>query len=79
MSFQSFAGPLAFTLFIGAARADATPAQRQALQERLMPLLPRYRSEGDEGPIRAAVRDVMGVDWKPTGQWREWISKLDVS
>lgn len=68
---------LALTLLFGAANADATSAQREALRTRVLPLLPYYKDVGDETQLRAALRDVMGVDWEPTGAWATALARLN--
>jgi hypothetical protein len=68
---------LAFTLFIGAAHADATPPQRVLLRQRVIPLMGRYKADGDERPVRAAVRDVMGTTWAPSGDWAVFLEGME--
>lgn len=67
---------LAFTLFIGAARADATAEQVGRLRAEVMPLLDAYRVTGDESPVRQKVREIMGAGWEPTGDWAAQIGRL---
>jgi hypothetical protein len=66
---------LALTMLVGAANWDATPEQREKLRTRLTPLLQRYKEDGNEAHIRAALRDVMGVQWKPTGDWATFLKE----
>lgn len=61
---------LRFVMYVGAANSAATPAQRAELRRRVTPLLEGYRATGNEGPVRAAIRDVMGAHWKPGTEWR---------
>jgi len=68
---------LTFTMFVGAAHADATPAQRERIRQRVIPLLGRYKADGDETPVRAAIRDVMGAEWSPSGDWATFLNKWD--
>ena len=68
---------LALTLFVGAAHADGTPEQRERLRQRVIPLMGRYKADGDERPVRAAVRDVMGPAWTPTGDWSLFLGMLE--
>lgn len=69
----TLAEALRLTLLIGAAHADATPVQREQLRQRLTPLLRRYRADGDDTHLRAALRDVMGPTWAPSGEWANFL------
>jgi hypothetical protein len=70
-------GPvLAFLWYLGAAKADGTPEQREALRTTVTPLIAEFRRTGDTAPIRAAVRSVMGADWAPSGEWAQAIDNL---
>jgi hypothetical protein len=64
-----FGEALRFVLYVGAANAAATPAQRAELRRRVRPLMEGYRASGHEGPVRAAIRDVMGAAWTPSEEW----------
>lgn len=70
---MSLSTELAFVFMIGAANADGTPEQRAALRRRVKPLLDQYRVDGNHDPVVAALRDVMGAEWKPSGEWAEAI------
>lgn len=74
--FGPFVEPLAFALYIGAAMEAGDPMQRVRVKARVLPLLPQYRADGDERLIRAVIRDVLGAEWVPTGEWQAWIDKL---
>jgi hypothetical protein len=67
---------LRFVLFLGAAMHDANTEQRKQLREKVNPLLERYRVTGHEVLVRIAVRDVMGQDWRPSGDWKKQIDLL---
>lgn len=73
---MSFTESLAFVLYVGAARSAATPVQRDALRARVIPALGIYRATGNEGPVRAVIRDVMGATWEPDAEWKTMIDKL---
>lgn len=66
---MSLSTELAFVFMIGAANADGTPEQRRALRRRVKPLLEQYRVDGRQDPVLAVLRDVMGAEWKPSGDW----------
>jgi hypothetical protein len=67
---------LAFTLFIGAARADATVAQQEELTRVLTPLLVELRHTNNAEEIMRTVQRVMGPTWAPGDEWRTMISNL---
>lgn len=68
---------MALVLFIGAARAEATPEQLEQLRERVKPAMHgRYKRTGDESEVRAIVADIMGADWEPNAEWAVWIDRL---
>jgi hypothetical protein len=72
----SLADGLAFTLWVGAANADATPEQRRRIQDSIPIALEHYVVDGDEMPVRTIIQIVMGPDWKPTGEWADFIASL---
>jgi hypothetical protein len=73
----SFRGWLAFTLYLGAAVAEATPDQRAALQREVKPLIAELRESNAAAPkILNVVTRVMGPEWHPTGEWEQFISNL---
>lgn len=77
---MSFTSSLALTLYVGAANHDATPEQRQRLRETVMPEMRQvYAPTGDESTVRAAVLEVMGADWAPSGDWKRQIDALEGS
>jgi hypothetical protein len=68
---------LRLVLLVGAARADAAPDQLDALRERIPAAMRgQYVSTGDEAEVRAVLLEVMGHDWKPSGQWAAQIDRL---
>jgi len=73
---MSLAEGMAFVLYVGAARAAATPAQCEQLRARMPAALQVYRDTGSEGPMRAAIRDVMGSAWEPSGDWKKALDQL---
>lgn len=76
---MAFSGWLAFVMFIGAAKADATPEQAARLRDAVQPLIDDLRAGGDPTPILAAVVEAMGPDWTPSEEWRVWIDGLTAS
>lgn len=82
MNPRSVAGWLSFTLYVGAANADATPDQRDQLRERLGPLLPLIKSSNPgvwrpaAADILNAIGEVMGPDWRPRDEWNDQIKLL---
>ncbi|EWT05055.1 hypothetical protein N864_07585 [Intrasporangium chromatireducens Q5-1] len=73
----ALAESLRLVLLVGAARADATPEQLDALRDRIPEAMRgRYVSTGDETEVRAVLLDVMGRDWKPSGEWAAQIDRL---
>lgn len=67
---------LGLVLYVGAARADATPEQVEPLRAALSPVLEVYRETGDEQPVRRAVVSVLGEQWEPSGEWKQRIDAL---
>lgn len=65
-------------MFIGAASNDATPAQRLALQEEVLPVLQNPHFNAGDAMAQAILdtQSVMGAPWKPTGEWDDWILAL---
>lgn len=58
-----------------AAFADADPRQRLRLRTELPGLMDEYKVNGDIRPLVRKFREVMGEEWKPTGEWRRWINR----
>jgi hypothetical protein len=73
---MTFVASLAFTLFVGAARYDATPEQVSMLKAQIIPLLVAYKENGDETAVREAVHRIMGPQWKPNVDFRRQIVEL---
>lgn len=74
---MSWQGWLAFSLYIGAANAEATPAQRTLLRTALPPLIQELRVSREAAlPILQAVTRIMGPGWRPTGDWAHQIDLL---
>lgn len=63
-------GWLAFTLYVAAARAAATPVQLAALRDRVVPMFEQLRTSTQAVvPILDEVRHIMGAAWRPEGAW----------
>ncbi|MFC9555563.1 hypothetical protein ACFTWF_32530 [Rhodococcus sp. NPDC056960] len=60
---------LSFIMKVAAARQDATPDQLLQLRDRLVPRLREFQATGDTTLCEAILREIMGADWKPTGQF----------
>lgn len=73
---MTFAASLAFTLFVGAARYDATPEQASMMKAQIPPLLEAYKDTGDERHVREAVHRIMGPQWMPNNDFRRTIVEL---
>lgn len=71
---MAFSGHLALVMFIGAARADADPTQRDRLKAEIPPLLEEYG--GSPETVLRQVVEIMGPQWRPTGEWATWIDGL---
>lgn len=68
---------LAFTMVVGAARADATRAGKfEQLRQAVIPTIPEFRKTGDGRPIIRAIRSVLGEEWTPEGEWSDYIKSL---
>lgn len=78
-------GPwLAFSLFIGAARSDADPAQLNTLRNHVIPAI-RDLKRRDITPeetrrclavVLVRVQTIMGKDWQPQGEWMVAINSM---
>lgn len=80
MNMDAVTRALAFVMFVGAAREDASPDQRHRLGVVVPPLLKAYKAgEVEEETIRRAVRKIMGREWRPSARWREgfWGDAID--
>lgn len=73
---MAFSGHLALVMFIGAARADADPTQRDRLKAEIPPLLEEYGDGGSPETVLRQVVEIMGPQWRPTGEWATWIDGL---
>lgn len=65
-----------FVIFVGAAYHDATEDQRQKLNDKLPPLLDIYKETGREALVRIAIRDILGQQWAPSGDYKKQIDEL---
>lgn len=78
------AGYLAFTLFIGAARADADFDQLARLRAEVMPVIERLAAPklpvAEQRKLMYIVgtrlQDIMGKDWQPRDEWWSQIQAL---
>lgn len=69
---------LLVVMFIGAANQDATPEQRARLRGEALPPLKDETltaAQAYEKTVRTAAA-IMGPDWRPRGEWDEWITAL---
>jgi hypothetical protein len=77
MNIDSFVDLFAFTVYVTAAKADATAEQAEALRATILPLLDRFRAgDIDEDVIFRQVDEVMGPDWNPAGAWADQLDAL---
>lgn len=69
---------LLITLTVGAAK-DTIGSDRvylERLGEALGPAITAYQSTGSASFVLDTIRDVMGPEWKPTGDWAEYIEAV---
>lgn len=78
MSVDPIRRAMVVLMFVGAANADATPEQRARLRDEVLPPLRDESIPARDAYVRAArvVVDVMGPEWRPAGEWDEWITAL---
>ena len=57
-------------------QADADPAQRDRLKAEIPPLLEEYVHGGSPETVLRRVVEIMGPQWRPTGEWATWIDKM---
>lgn len=77
-------GYLAFTLYVGAAVADATGDQRRLLDTNMNPLLKRMKEVQEDAREWGLVAEsmlinihrIMGPDWRPKEDWLRQIKFL---
>lgn len=70
MNTDSLVDLMAFTLYVGAARFDATRDQAALLRETVLPLLVQYQAgEIHQDVVFRQVEQVMGPDWNPSATW----------
>jgi hypothetical protein len=68
---------LAFVTYVSAARMDATREQAAELREKVLPVLDNYRNGlVAENAVLAVVDAVMGLDWRPSGEWADQLTLL---
>ena len=74
MGFQT---ALLVVMFVGAANKDASPEQRARLKHEALPLL-RDTPDPREAMVNVVLKtaEVMGEDWRPTGEWDEAITNI---
>lgn len=80
ISGEALSRALAFVMFAGAAKEDATPDQRDRLRKVIPPLLDHYKAGRiQEDDVRRAIRKIMGQDWRPGPKWRQgaWSEHID--
>lgn len=68
--------PLALVMLIGSARADSSEDQLARLRAEIPPLLRQFREDGVMRPIVDKVIEIMGVEWRPSGDWDLFLRKL---
>lgn len=77
MNIEQIVNVLAFTVYVAAARVDATPEQAAELRREILPLLDRYRAgEIHQDVIFRQVEQVMAPDWDPSGAWADQLDVL---
>lgn len=60
---------LSMVMYLGAARADATPAQLAQLRDAIEPLKAHIK-RGEYAHAKLLVREIMGDGWVPGPEWR---------
>lgn len=68
--------PLAMLMLIGSALADAEGDQKLRLREEITVLLRQFRDDGRMKPIIDKVIEIMGKEWRPTGEWDLFLKNL---
>jgi hypothetical protein len=63
---------LTVLLYLGAALEDADPAQKRALREQVFPAV----DEETDRMVRSRIREVMGKQWRPSGEWADQLAAL---
>lgn len=75
---------MAFIMYVGAARADASPPQLRRLRKEVVPTINKLKGR-DAAPedtkstlieILKQVQGIMGKEWKPQGEWMRAIDSL---
>lgn len=74
---QALSKALLVVMFVGAANADATPAQREQLKDAIDPLRDQTLTASEAyKAVVYGTADVMGPTWRPRGEWEAWITAL---
>jgi hypothetical protein len=74
---DAFGAALTVVMFVGAANSDATPEQRTQLKDAIAPLSDKSIPASDAyAQVIRRTADVMGPEWRPSGEWAEWITAL---
>lgn len=77
MNQNHIADTLRVVTYITAAKADASAEQGQRLREERSEHLEAYRQGGPEQDILDWLQDVMGPDWKPSGEHGAFLETLN--
>lgn len=73
---HSLVPALRFIMVLGAAQSDATPEQRRHMNDRIRPLMEQFREDGNPKPIIDQISATLGQDWRPSGEWAEFLKGL---
>lgn len=80
---KALLGSMTLVMVVGAARQDATPDQVNAIRDQVLPLLSDkdgiWMKHGDSSEAMGMLQFIMGPQWKPSGEYAEYIEKLNTS
>lgn len=78
MSTEVVAKAMKLVVTVAAAKADANDDQVKQLKTRLLPYMQSsaYIERGRTEPIWAMLKDIMGAEWAPTGEYAEQLAVL---
>lgn len=77
MKSNQIADTLRVVTYVAAAKADASAEQDRRLREERSEHLEAYRQGGSGQDLLDWLQDVMGPDWKPSGEYGAFLETLN--
>ena len=78
---KALVGSMTLVMTVGAARKDASYEQLNAIRDQVVPLLGDkdgiWMKHGDSSEALGLLQFIMGPQWRPSGEYAEYIAKLN--